>query len=168
MPFYVLLAALAVAISIPLALVAAGSGESSVFARRREKGEKVDPTNFLLEGSAAAQVWSAVEMAQVILDQQLAYEQKAVRQPQVEYVYRSPRGAKLRLIKLASERDAILGDVVEFTLRYDNIGVEPIGNVTIVDNLTTRLEYVEDSQSCSLRADFLTQAHQHESLVHPT
>lgn len=56
MPIYVLIAAAAVAISIPLALVAAGSGESSVFARRRERGEKVDATNFLLEGSAGERV----------------------------------------------------------------------------------------------------------------
>ncbi len=56
MPVYVLVAAAAVAISIPLALVAAGSGEASVFARRRERGEKSDPTNFLLEGSAGERV----------------------------------------------------------------------------------------------------------------
>ncbi|NND04363.1 MAG: type II secretion system F family protein [Acidimicrobiia bacterium] len=56
MPIYVLLAAVAVAIAIPLALVAVGSGESSVFARRQEKGEKVDVANFLLEGSAGERV----------------------------------------------------------------------------------------------------------------
>jgi len=56
MPIYVLLAAVAVAIAIPLALVAVGSGESSVFARRQEKGERVDPTSYLLEGSVGERV----------------------------------------------------------------------------------------------------------------
>ena len=56
MPIYVFLAAVAIAISIPLALVAAGSGEASVFARRRDRGEKSDPGNFLLEGSAGERV----------------------------------------------------------------------------------------------------------------
>jgi hypothetical protein len=37
--------------------------------------------------------------------------------------------------------------------------------VTIVDNLTTRLEYVADSQESSLQADFLTQPNDGDSLV---
>ena len=49
MPIYVLVAALAVAISIPLALVAAGSGDSGIFARRRERGETSDAANFMFE-----------------------------------------------------------------------------------------------------------------------
>lgn len=52
MPFYVLLAAVAVAVSIPLAIVAASSGDAGVFARRRERGEGGDVSSFLLEGSA--------------------------------------------------------------------------------------------------------------------
>ena len=32
------------------------------------------------------------------------------------------------------------GDEVDFTLRFDNVGNQPIGNVTIVDDLTGRLE----------------------------
>ena len=46
---------------------------------------------------------------------------------------------RLRLIKLASTGNALPGEEVEFTLRFDNIGDQVIGNVTIVDNLTTRL-----------------------------
>lgn len=56
MPIYVIIAAVAVAISLPLAVVAATSGEASVFARRRDKGENVDATKFLLEGSAGERV----------------------------------------------------------------------------------------------------------------
>lgn len=52
MPIYVLVAAVAIAISLPLAVVAATSGETSVFARRREKGENVAAADYLLEGSA--------------------------------------------------------------------------------------------------------------------
>ncbi len=56
MPLYVLFAAAAVAISIPLAVLAVSSGESGVFARRREKGERSDPASFILEGSAGERV----------------------------------------------------------------------------------------------------------------
>lgn len=56
MPIYVLLAAIAVAISIPLALVAAASGDAGVFARRRDKGETVDTSAFILDASAGERV----------------------------------------------------------------------------------------------------------------
>ena len=48
------------------------------------------------------------------------------------------------------------GEEVEFTLRFDNIGNRVIGNVTIVDHLTTRLEYVTQSTTSSVDADFST------------
>lgn len=55
-PLYVILASAAVAIAIPLAIMAAASGDSGVFARRRDKGEVSDASSFLLEGSAGERV----------------------------------------------------------------------------------------------------------------
>ncbi len=52
MPIYVMLAAAAVAISLPLAWVAVSSGDSGVFARRREKGERSDASRYLLDAPA--------------------------------------------------------------------------------------------------------------------
>lgn len=69
----------------------------------------------------------------------------------------------LQIVKLASSQAAEPGSEVEFALWFDNIGDEPIGNVTIVDNLTTRLEYIEGSQSCTLKADFFTEPNEAES-----
>ena len=66
---------------------------------------------------------------------------------------------------MASKSFAQPGEVVEFTLRYDNIGNREIGNVTIVDNLTTRLEYVPESAKSSLPADFSTEPNDHGSVV---
>jgi uncharacterized repeat protein (TIGR01451 family) len=71
----------------------------------------------------------------------------------------------MRIIKIASHKEAQSGDVIEFTLRFDNIGDEEVGNVTIVDNLTTRLEYVEDSQSCTPDATFLVEPNEGQSLA---
>jgi uncharacterized repeat protein (TIGR01451 family) len=72
---------------------------------------------------------------------------------------------KLQIVKLASTQAAEPGTEVEFALWFDNIGDEPIGNVTIIDNLTTRLEYIEGSQSCTLEANFLTEPNEAESLA---
>lgn len=57
MPVHVFLAAIAVGIALPLALVSISSGEAGVFARRRVKGEKgLDAADFLLDGSAGERV----------------------------------------------------------------------------------------------------------------
>ena len=86
--------------------------------------------------------------------------------PQSVYRYDLPPGKpRVRVVKLASTKHAKPGDQVEFTIRFDNVGDQPVGNVTIVDNLATRLEYVPDSQECSLKAAFLTQENDGESLV---
>ncbi len=104
--------------------------------------------------SLAAITWSGDQGPQILIDSQEA--QAAVSEKQVGTIYHlhEPNKSKLRLVKLASTSSAQLGEIVEFTLRYDNIGNRVIGNVTIVDNLTTRLEYVPDSAKSSLESDF--------------
>ena len=73
--------------------------------------------------------------------------------------------ANLRLCKLASAASAKPGDTVDFTIRFDNIGRETIGNVTIIDNLSPRLEYLEDTAECSVRALFKTMTNKAGSLT---
>ena len=69
------------------------------------------------------------------------------------------------MVKSVSKRSAKPGETVEFTIRFDNVGDQVIGNVTIIDNLTPRLEYVVDSAQCSPKADFFTIVNEGESLV---
>ncbi len=52
---------------------------------------------------------------------------------------------QLTILKLADRGTASSGDVVTFTLRFDNIGERPLHDVRIIDNLSPRLEYVPDS-----------------------
>ena len=59
---------------------------------------------------------------------------------------------KLRIVKLADQRIARPGDVVTFTIRFDNIGDREVYEVVIVDNLTPRLEYIDESATCDLSA----------------
>ena len=78
---------------------------------------------------------------------------------------RLPGQPKLRVIKIASVGEAQPGDEIDFTIRFDNVGDEVIGNVTLIDNLTTRLEYVTDTAQSNLEADFSTRQNEGESLV---
>jgi hypothetical protein len=45
------------------------------------------------------------------------------------------------------------------------VGGQAVGNVTVIDNLTTRLEYVEGSQTCTLKSNFASVENQGSSLV---
>ncbi|WP_437187217.1 DUF11 domain-containing protein [Planctomicrobium sp. SH668] len=52
---------------------------------------------------------------------------------------------ELQLIKVADKSSAQPGDVVTFTIRFDNIGERELFSVRVVDNLSPRLEFIEDS-----------------------
>ena len=64
--------------------------------------------------------------------------------------------AILRVVKVASKIAARAGEKVQFTIRFDNLSSKRIGNVTIIDNLTTRLEYIVGTAECSVPAKLVT------------
>jgi uncharacterized repeat protein (TIGR01451 family) len=129
---------------------------------RFEMAEKA----WLARGVSAAIAWSKVQAVQIILDNKAA--SAVVQNEQAETIFaveEPPAHPRLRVIKVASTPFAEPGDVVDFTIRFDNVGNQPIGNVTILDNLTTRLEYVPDTAQSSLPASFSTSANEAGSLV---
>ena len=123
-------------------------------------------TAWLAKGTDAAVAWSQTECVEVLLDHQRAAVEIGDRGLQNLYGVDEPLAKpKLRIIKVASTQSASPGDTVDFTLRFDNIGNQTIGNVTIIDSLTTRLEYDADSAQCNIPAEFSTQPNQANSLV---
>ena len=121
-------------------------------------GEVSDAEKPLVERSSEAAITlTGIQAPQVVFGVKQAHAQVGVRQPGIIYQTDEPNHPRLRLIKLASCGHALPGEEVEFTLRFDNIGDQVIGNVTIVDNLSTRLEYVPDTAKSSVDADFITQ-----------
>jgi uncharacterized repeat protein (TIGR01451 family) len=101
-----------------------------------------------------AVTWSADQAVQVVFENKQAIAAVGVKQPGIVYENGEPSSPRLRLVKIASTNHALPGEEVEFTLRFDNIGDQVIGNVTIVDNLATRLEYEPQSAKCSVGAGF--------------
>jgi uncharacterized repeat protein (TIGR01451 family) len=121
---------------------------------------------WLARGTTAAITWISDQAVQVILDRQAA--SAVVRDQKTDTLYsvdEPPANPKLRIIKVASTPFAEVGDTVDFTLRFDNVGNQVIGNVVILDSLTTRLEFVPNSAQCSLPAAFSTQQNEGGSLV---
>ena len=57
---------------------------------------------------------------------------------------------ELRVVKLADVDTARSGDVVTFTVRFDNLGQRELRNIRVMDNLTPRLQYIAGSATCDL------------------
>ena len=113
----------------------------------------------------AAAIWTIDKGVQILLDGTAAEVATGDARAQATYTIDHESKPNLRILKIASACVAQPGEIVEFTLRFDNIGNEPLGNVTIIDNLTTRLEYVPESETSTLPADFVTTVNDGASLV---
>lgn len=85
----------------------------------------------------------------------LPYKILANNRIQTNYHYEIADGnSRLDIKKVASKQDALPGELLEFTITFKNTGDKAIGNVTIVDHLSRRLAYVEDSQNCTVESEF--------------
>ncbi len=114
----------------------------------------------------AAVTWSHDMPVQVIIDNVQAVETSQHFDAESVVTYDLPKGKpRLCVAKCASTGSAKPGDIVQFTIRFQNVGEQKIGNVTLLDNLSSRLEYVEGSEQCSLKANFSSKANDGESLV---
>ncbi|MBL6724249.1 MAG: DUF11 domain-containing protein [Rubripirellula sp.] len=71
---------------------------------------------------------------------------------------------RLQISKFADRDDAKPGDIVTFGIRIENVGDGQVNEVVVVDNLTTRLEYVPDSLECEESVDFQTDVNEAQSL----
>jgi uncharacterized repeat protein (TIGR01451 family) len=121
---------------------------------------------WLARGATAAITWIGDQAIQVILDRRAAGAVVSDQKTDTLYsVDEPPANPRLRVIKVASTPFAEVGDTVDFTIRFDNVGNQVIGNVVVLDSLTTRLEYVPNSAQCSLPAGFSTGQNEGGSLV---
>ncbi len=71
----------------------------------------------------------------------------------------------LQIVKFADRKEAQPGDVITFTLRYRNVGGREVHSVRIVDNLTPRLEFLEDSTKSDRSGALSTEDNGEGSLV---
>lgn len=121
--------------------------------------------SLMLEGALAAQGWSGEQKVAVALDTVNAFSNTYLEGAGTIYsVKDDTKTSKLRVIKIANKDAARPGELVEFTLRFENIGDEPIGNVTILDNLSARLAYVDNTAKSSVPAEFLAELNAQGSL----
>ena len=119
-----------------------------------DNSEKARLTNQI----QSAQSWSGPLSVQIVIDGKLPAEASGNAHTEETIGYELRDGKRrMRIIKVASHQDAQPGEEVSFTLRIDNVGDLPIDRATVLDHLTTRLEYVDQSQECSVDHRFSTQ-----------
>jgi len=119
----------------------------------------------LAQAAKNAIVWTETQAVQVVLDKKLPLEAAKATELGETVMYDLAGKPRMRIIKIADKSEAQPGDIVSFTLRFDNVGDQKVGNVTIIDNLTTRLEYVEGSQECSHQATFHATLNEGETMI---
>ena len=121
---------------------------------------------YLAEAITAAIIWTKDQPVQVIIDGTAATEVVGDQRAQATFATGPEPGCPmLRIVKVASTQFARPGETVDFTLRFDNVGTQVVGNVTILDNLTTRLEYVPDTAQASVAAEFFTDPNEGDSMI---
>ncbi len=118
----------------------------------------------LAKSTAAARTWTNVDELNVLIDGQEAIEMVTIQRAADVTIYEH-KGARIRLCKVASEQMANPGDVISFTIRFDNVGEQPLKSLVITDSLAPRLEYVDKSQQASVPADFSMSANNAGSSV---
>ena len=115
----------------------------------------------------AAAIWSRTQFPVIAIRARSAHESKRAVKPE-EYVgvedKRKTEG-NLKLVKLADKKNAEPGDVITFTIKYQNVGDFDVDGIKIVDNLTPRLEYVEDSATSDRKGRLVVEDNKEGSLI---
>jgi len=121
---------------------------------------------YLAQGRAAAVAWGGVDNIEVYADERMAQAMIGVKTPEAILFSDKPNATtpKLKLFKDADRDAAQRGDIVEFMIRFENVGSELVGNITIIDSLTARLEYITGSAGSSVPAEFFTEPNESGSL----
>lgn len=127
-----------------------------VSAAEKPRLERAMESAKTLVGDQAPQVAFGVKMAEA---------EVGIKQPGLIYQTNGPNHPRLRLCKLASCGNALPGEEIEFTLRFDNVGDQVIDRVTIADNLAARFEYIPGSAKTSLDAQLTDQPNDNGSSV---
>ena len=71
----------------------------------------------------------------------------------------------ITLFKWADPKEAQIGDVVTFFLRYHNHTREPVDHLAISDSLTPRLEYIPNSARSDREASMVVEANEAGSVI---
>jgi uncharacterized repeat protein (TIGR01451 family) len=106
------------------------------------------------------------ETVKVYVKDFMPYKITGQNQMQSTFHYEIAEGkSRLEIKKTSSKLTALPGDELEFMIAFKNVGDQPVSNVTIVDHLSRRLVYIEDTQSCDVAGQFFANDTVRDSLI---
>ena len=121
---------------------------------------------YLAQAKRQAVAWGGIDRVEVRINEQAAQAMIGQKTPEAVFILGEPETSpKLQLFKVASKETAQRGEIVEFMIRFDNVGSELVGNITIVDSLTARLEYIDGSAGASMPAEFFVEPNEVGSYI---
>ena len=143
---------------------AVAAQEGSLIEGVREVDGKMSA--WISEGMDRANTWTQNEELQVFIDKVgAAVSVKNESVPSIYTVQEGDKKPQMKIYKVASSSAANPGETVDFTIFFENVGPVPVGNVVLVDNLSARLEILEDSAESSVDALFSYEPNESGSLV---
>ncbi len=121
----------------------------------------------LNQGKINADVWSGTQGLLVRVNTVSLKEMVGVDETQFVFSVddQTYHSREIRLLKVASTDHARPGETVEFALRFENTGTDELRNVTLIDSLTTRLEFLPGSAKSSLPAGFFVEPNEAGSFL---
>lgn len=121
----------------------------------------------LAAGIDAALQWTRAENPVVVAQLDSLHEVtarfRAAEMVGIDDSHKTP--GQLKIVKLADRSSAQPGDVITFIIRYDNTGDRELNQVRIIDNLTPRLEFIDDSATSDRPGDIVTEDNEEGSMV---
>jgi len=108
----------------------------------------------LFEGARAASAWTVDRGTKAIAKDEAGLEVIAmfnVAELVGSQDMRTP--GDLRIVKLADKKTAKSGDIVTFTIRFDNLGGKELYEIRILDNLSPRLQLLDESVTCDVAGE---------------
>ncbi len=120
----------------------------------------------LAKGIQAAAAWSRSQFPVIAAQTEQAQEVLSEFRAQAVVGRESKqKPGRLRIVKMADKDVAQPGETITFTIRYDNLGELPLYKIRIIDNLTPRLGYVEDSETSDRAGRLLIQDNEEGSVI---
>ncbi|MGL6225766.1 MAG: hypothetical protein ACRC10_03960 [Thermoguttaceae bacterium] len=121
----------------------------------------------MMQGKMNTQSWSGTEGVLIRVGSITLKEMTMQESPQVLYAIDDSAAFQegIRFLKVASTDSAVPGEIVEFTLRFENTGNTDLEQITIIDSLTSRLEFLPDSARSSQPARFYVEPNEAGSFL---
>jgi uncharacterized repeat protein (TIGR01451 family) len=120
----------------------------------------------LAKGVQAATLWTRTQFPVIAAQTEQAQEVISEFRPaELVEVDDKRRPGILRIVKLADKGVAQPGDIITFTIRYDNLGERELTQIRILDNLTPRLQYIDDSETSDRAGQVFVQDNEEDSVI---